>query len=69
MRIKKLAGCVALLALAACSNFDNRTANRAATGATIGAVAAALVSGNPVKGAVVGGAVGAITSKNRLVWE
>ncbi len=63
MRLKIISGCVVLLALGACDNFDNRTANRAATGATIGAIGAAIVSGNPIKGAVVGGAVGALTSK------
>ncbi len=63
MRVKIITGCVVLLALAACDSFDNRTANRAATGATIGAIGAAIVSGNPIKGAVVGGAVGALTSK------
>ncbi len=57
------AGLVLALTLGACDQFENRTVNRAATGATIGAVAAALVSGNPLKGALVGGVVGTVTSK------
>lgn len=63
MQIKITLALLGALTLGACENFENQTVNRAATGATIGAVAAALISGNPLKGAVVGGAVGALTSK------
>ena len=56
--------------LSACnSTLDQRTQKRIATGAAIGALGTVLLDGNPIKGAVVGGAVGGLTSKNRLVWE
>jgi len=57
--------------LSACNSpiVDQRTTNRIATGAAIGAVGSLLLDGNPIKGAVVGGVVGGVTSKDRLVWE
>lgn len=60
----------AIFGLAACQDtLDQRTLNRAATGAAVGAVGSVLLDGNPIKGAIVGGVVGGITSKDRHVWE
>jgi len=55
---------VIVLSLGACFRVDNTAVNRAGTGAAIGAVAAVLVSSNPITGAVVGGAIGALTKKH-----
>lgn len=65
-----LALVAAVFGISACdSTLSDRTAKRIGTGAVIGAVGTALLDGNPIKGAVVGGVVGGITSKDRLVWE
>jgi len=65
-----LAGVLSIFVLSACSDpISNRTADRAAKGAAIGAIATAITDGNILKGAVVGGAIGAITSKNQLAWD
>ncbi|WGI20617.1 osmotically-inducible lipoprotein B [Amylibacter sp. IMCC11727] len=66
-----LAALVAVFGLSACNTtaVDQRTVNRTAIGAGAGAVGALLLDGNPIKGAVVGGVVGAVTSKDQLVWE
>ncbi|MCP5085314.1 MAG: hypothetical protein GY952_00695 [Rhodobacteraceae bacterium] len=66
---KIIIGVLAAMALAGCMSPDERTVNRGATGAAVGALATALVSGNILKGAVVGGAVGVLTSKNQQTWE
>lgn len=59
-----------IFGLAACQDtLDQRTVNRAAAGAAIGAVGTVLLDGNPIKGAVVGGVIGGLTSKDRHVWE
>lgn len=67
-------GILALVAiafgLAACNTtLDARTTKRIGVGAAVGAVGTALLDGDPIKGAVVGGVVGALTSKDRPVWE
>ena len=69
--IRILALGAAVFGLAACNNtlVDQRTAERIGTGAAIGAVGSVLLDGNPIKGAIVGGVVGGITSKDRHVWE
>ncbi|WP_069299321.1 hypothetical protein [Neptunicoccus sediminis] len=64
------AALAAVFGLSACnSTLDQRTAQRIGTGAVVGAVGTALLDGDPVKGAIVGGVVGGITSKDRHVWE
>jgi hypothetical protein len=61
---------LAMLALAGCASLvDDRTQRRIATGALIGATASVITDGNPVKGAIVGGVVGGITSKSQLDWD
>jgi hypothetical protein len=61
---------VVVFGLSACNStlVDQRTQNRAATGAAIGAVGSLLLDGNPIKGAIVGGVIGGVT-KDRHVWE
>lgn len=56
-------GFLLVFMLGACDTIEDRTVNRVATGATIGAVASAVVNENPIKGALVGGVVGTVTSK------
>ncbi|MCP5074375.1 MAG: hypothetical protein GY947_13950 [Rhodobacteraceae bacterium] len=69
MRSSKIIfGVLVAMALSGCLAPDERTVNRGATGAAVGALATALVSGNIVKGAVVGGAVGVLTS-NQRIWD
>ncbi|MEM7438358.1 MAG: hypothetical protein AAF393_02075 [Pseudomonadota bacterium] len=59
-----------IFGLAACQDtLDQRKVTGAATGAAIGALGTVLLDGDPLKGAVVGGVVGAIASKDRHVWE
>lgn len=69
-KLSVFAALAAVFGLSACSStLDQRTQKRIGTGAVIGAVGTALLAGNPIKGAIVGGVVGGITSKNRHVWE
>ena len=61
---------VVVFGLAACnSTLSDKKIERIGTGAAIGAVGTVLLEGNPIKGAIVGGVVGGLTSKNRHVWE
>lgn len=60
----------ALFGLAACGDaLSDKKIERIGTGAAIGAVGTVLLEGNPIKGAIVGGVVGGLTSKDRHVWE
>lgn len=70
-KIKVFTAIAVVFGLSACNStlVDQRTTNRAATGAAVGAVGSLLLDGNPIKGAIVGGVVGAVTSKDRHVWE
>ena len=70
MRTAALLALISVFGLSACnSTLDERTTKRIGTGAIIGGVATALVDGNPIKGAIVGGVVGGLTSKNRQIWD
>ncbi|MEM6619723.1 MAG: hypothetical protein AAF631_10515 [Pseudomonadota bacterium] len=65
-----LAATAIIFGATACqTTLDDRTTKRIATGAAIGAVGSVLLDGNPIKGAIVGGAAGGLTSKDRHVWE
>ncbi len=62
-------GVFAAMALSGCLEPNQRVVNRAATGAVVGTVATAVVGGHLLTGAVVGGAIGALTSKDQHTWE
>lgn len=60
----------AVFGLAACNGtLSDKQVQRIGTGAAIGAISTVIVEGNPIKGAIVGGVVGGLTSKDRHVWE